>query len=89
MDYDTYSANDAIGRIYFDLNPLVDAAQGLEKSGPDGIQELLTDERPVESIAKLLNASTHTSEMNGWLPILDTLNGTGIIFRCTVSSQSN
>ena len=23
MDYDTYSANDAIGKVYIDLNPLL------------------------------------------------------------------
>jgi len=23
MDYDTYSANDAIGKVYLDLNPLL------------------------------------------------------------------
>lgn len=31
MDYDTYSANDAIGRVYLDLNPL------LSKYGPSQI----------------------------------------------------
>jgi hypothetical protein len=27
MDYDTYSANDAIGKVYIDLNPLLTRAQ--------------------------------------------------------------
>lgn len=43
MDYDTYSANDAIGKVYIDLKPL------LSKIGPAQIQ--------------------------GWLPIFDTLHG--------------
>ena len=31
MDYDTYSANDAIGRVYVDLNPLL--VRGSDQGG--------------------------------------------------------
>ena len=31
MDYDTYSANDAIGKVYVDLNPLL--VRGSDQGG--------------------------------------------------------
>lgn len=31
MDYDTYSANDAIGKVYIDLNPLLSKVPNFEK----------------------------------------------------------
>lgn len=33
MDYDTYSANDAIGKVYIDLNPLLGKDVGSGLSG--------------------------------------------------------
>lgn len=33
MDYDTYSANDAIGKVYIDLNPLLGKDVGSTLSG--------------------------------------------------------
>lgn len=33
MDYDTYSANDAIGKVYIDLNPLLCKEAGSLLSG--------------------------------------------------------
>lgn len=33
MDYDTYSANDAIGKVYLDLNPLLSKDSGHVMSG--------------------------------------------------------
>ena len=36
MDYDTYSANDAIGKVYIDLNPLLLAPAG-PKNGSDSL----------------------------------------------------
>jgi hypothetical protein len=37
MDYDTYSANDAIGKVYIDLNPLLwpSAPTAIKKEGVD------------------------------------------------------
>lgn len=37
MDYDTYSANDAIGKVYIDLNPLLwpSAPSAIKKEGVD------------------------------------------------------
>ena len=48
MDYDTYSANDAIGKVYVDLNPLLVrgsdqgpmlAAEGLSTSVESGSEQ--------------------------------------------------
>ena len=39
MDYDTYSANDAIGKVYIDLNPLLwpsTPSQPVKKDSTDG-----------------------------------------------------
>lgn len=33
MDYDTYSANDAIGRVYLDLSPLLSRRDGPAQIG--------------------------------------------------------
>uniref|UniRef100_A0A914X3U4 C2 domain-containing protein n=1 Tax=Plectus sambesii TaxID=2011161 RepID=A0A914X3U4_9BILA len=60
MDYDIYSANDSIGRVYFDVNPLVEAAH---RKITD-----IKDDRPAATW-------THSADMIGWLPIYDTLNG--------------
>jgi len=40
MDYDTYSANDAIGKIYIDLNPLLLPKEG--SRGSCGNSEAIT-----------------------------------------------
>jgi hypothetical protein len=38
MDYDTYSANDAIGKVYIDLNPLLwpSTPTAVKKDSTDG-----------------------------------------------------
>ena len=56
MDYDTYSANDAIGKVYVDLNPLLVrgsdqgpmmAAEGISSSVDSGGSELPPQPPPV------------------------------------------
>ena len=85
MDYDTYSANDAVGRIYLDLNPLIEAANRLGRSRRRSkLSEGDPLSAPIEPYsAELLNSSvssakpiwSQAAEMKGWLPILDTLTG--------------
>lgn len=59
MDHDTYSANDAIGKVYIDLNPLLlPAASLLLKSNWNGEA-----------------CSSTSSVMSGWLPVYDTMHG--------------
>lgn len=61
MDHDTYSANDAIGKVYLDLNPLLlPAASSLIRYGWTGD-------------ANHENASN--SVMSGWIPVYDTMHG--------------
>eukprot|EP00090_Calanus_glacialis_P002820 TRINITY_DN12088_c0_g1_i1.p1 TRINITY_DN12088_c0_g1~~TRINITY_DN12088_c0_g1_i1.p1 ORF type:complete len:1008 (-),score=354.04 TRINITY_DN12088_c0_g1_i1:52-3075(-) len=63
MDYDTYSANDAIGKVYIDLNPLL-----LPQPG----------QRPVsltESSGVSLPVTGGGCVMSGWLPVYDTMHG--------------
>ncbi|XP_063929582.1 C2 domain-containing protein 5 isoform X2 [Zophobas morio] len=61
MDHDTYSANDAIGKVYLDLNPLLLPAAGLlvryGRNG-DGNHE-----------------HSSNSVMSGWIPVYDTMHG--------------
>jgi Ca2+-dependent lipid-binding protein len=61
MDHDTYSANDAIGKVYLDLNPLLlPAASLLIKYGWNGDGN---HEHPSNSV------------MSGWIPVYDTMHG--------------
>lgn len=59
MDHDTYSANDAIGKVNINLNPLLnsvlDTTAGLQKGTS-------------------FNAGKGTV-MSGWMPVFDTMNG--------------
>eukprot|EP00092_Neocalanus_flemingeri_P010834 GFUD01011666.1.p1 GENE.GFUD01011666.1~~GFUD01011666.1.p1 ORF type:complete len:988 (+),score=330.13 GFUD01011666.1:124-3087(+) len=61
MDYDTYSANDAIGKVYIDLNPLLLPQPGQRPAS-------LTDSsgQPVTGGGCV---------MSGWLPVYDTMHG--------------
>lgn len=62
MDHDTYSANDAIGKVYLNLNPLLTPAAGLStKYGWSGDGSLKN--QPSSSI------------MSGWIPVYDTMHG--------------
>lgn len=61
MDHDTYSANDAIGKVYLDLNPLLLPAAGLlVRYGWNGEAN---HEHPSNSV------------MSGWIPVYDTMHG--------------
>jgi len=62
MDYDTYSANDAIGKVYVDLNPLLLPQVGKRPSSVG------------ENVAISISATGGTV-MSGWLPIFDTMHG--------------
>ena len=62
MDYDTYSANDAIGKVYIDLNPLLLTQQ---QPGPGDQQGNGTPGATPGS----------GNVMSGWLPVYDTMNG--------------
>lgn len=50
MDYDTYSANDAIGKVYIDLNPLLwpstSAKASVKKDGNDGTSKEDSNKHP-------------------------------------------
>ena len=47
MDYDTYSANDAIGKVYIDLNPLLLKADSNRVSSDGQKQIMLSGWLPV------------------------------------------
>ncbi|KAK3887377.1 hypothetical protein Pmani_012068 [Petrolisthes manimaculis] len=59
MDHDTYSANDAIGKVYVDLNPLL-----LPPPIPPQHSQ-----RPQDP------SQPGTAVMSGWLPVYDTMHG--------------
>ncbi len=50
MDYDTYSANDAIGKVYIDLNPLLwpstSPKTSVKKDAADGSSKEDTNKHP-------------------------------------------
>jgi hypothetical protein len=98
MDYDIYSANDQIGRVYIDINGLIDSAYSsctmkgtsasntAAPSAADNHPIVHKDSRLSESedsndeLAGGISIATassamYSAEMNGWLPILDTLSG--------------
>lgn len=63
MDYDTYSANDSIGKVYLNLNPLLlPSGSLLPRFGLTGDSS---------------NSGEHVtnSVMSGWLPVYDTMHG--------------
>ncbi|CAG0885037.1 unnamed protein product [Darwinula stevensoni] len=59
MDHDTYSANDAIGKVYIDLNPLL-----LPSISQDSF--LMRDH---------VGLSSGGLKMAGWIPVYDTMHG--------------
>lgn len=83
MDYDTYSANDAIGKVYVDLNPLLIA--GTERRGGGGGRQHAGGDEAVGGGGGSsgvgggggLGGSRHGqgSMMSGWLPVFDTMHG--------------
>ncbi|CAH0562674.1 unnamed protein product [Brassicogethes aeneus] len=63
MDHDTYSANDAIGKVYLNLNPLLlPAASQLVKYNYNGDSNTNHD-------------NIGNSVMSGWIPVYDTMHG--------------
>ncbi|XP_012277375.1 C2 domain-containing protein 5 isoform X3 [Orussus abietinus] len=65
MDHDTYSANDAIGKVYLDLNPL------LLPGVPPPVKNIWTLEASMNSSI----GSQGGSVMTGWIPVYDTMHG--------------
>jgi len=61
MDYDTYSANDAIGKVYLDLNPLLVPPALL---GRGNVWAEACTVPPSGGIV-----------LSGWLPVFDTMHG--------------
>ncbi|KAK3931805.1 C2 domain-containing protein 5 [Frankliniella fusca] len=61
MDHDTYSANDAIGKVYLDLNPLLLPVPPAAKNVR------------IESNAPA--SANSGSVMSGWIPVYDTMHG--------------
>lgn len=63
MDHDTYSANDAIGKVYLNLNPLLLPAGGhLMKYG-------------YNTEGNMNHDNSKNSVMSGWIPVYDTMHG--------------
>uniref|UniRef100_A0A8D8S2H5 C2 domain-containing protein 5 n=1 Tax=Cacopsylla melanoneura TaxID=428564 RepID=A0A8D8S2H5_9HEMI len=62
MDHDTYSANDAIGKVYIDLNPLLlPQSTGSSTKNSDSLSSI--------------SSSSGGSVMSGWFPVYDTMHG--------------
>lgn len=62
MDHDTYSANDAIGKVYINLNPLLTPAACLSN-------------KFTWSVDVNVKNQTTSSIMSGWIPVYDTMHG--------------
>ncbi|XP_051159137.1 C2 domain-containing protein 5 [Leptopilina boulardi] len=65
MDHDTYSANDAIGKVYVNLNPL------LLPGVPPPVKNIWTLEATMNSSIGAQGGSV----MTGWVPVFDTMHG--------------
>ncbi|XP_069698681.1 C2 domain-containing protein 5 isoform X5 [Periplaneta americana] len=65
MDYDTYTANDAIGKVYLDLNPL------LLPAAPAPVKSAWNSDNSTASSTSLTGGSV----MSGWIPVFDTMHG--------------
>ncbi|XP_014215544.1 uncharacterized protein LOC106644517 [Copidosoma floridanum] len=65
MDHDTYSANDAIGKVYINLHPL------LLPGVPPPVKNIWT----LEASMNTSMTSQGGSVMTGWLPVFDTMHG--------------
>ncbi|XP_071574192.1 C2 domain-containing protein 5 isoform X2 [Temnothorax nylanderi] len=64
MDHDTYSANDAIGKVYVNLNPLL-------------LPGMLPPVKNIWTLEAAMNTSAGSqgSVMTGWIPVFDTMHG--------------
>ncbi|XP_053999142.1 C2 domain-containing protein 5 isoform X3 [Hylaeus anthracinus] len=65
MDHDTYSANDAIGKVYVNLNPL------LLPGVPPTVKNIWT----LEAAMNTNTGSQSGSVLTGWIPVYDTMHG--------------
>ncbi|XP_018404000.1 PREDICTED: C2 domain-containing protein 5 [Cyphomyrmex costatus] len=61
MDHDTYSANDAIGKVYVNLNPLL-------------LPGVLPSVKNIWTL-EAATAGSQGSVMTGWIPVYDTMHG--------------
>ena len=68
MDYDVYSANDAIGKVYLDLNPLLLTSGSVDTC-------LRSDTSETSLLANTLNTAGGGSSFAGWVPVFDTMHG--------------
>ncbi|XP_050532078.1 C2 domain-containing protein 5 isoform X3 [Daktulosphaira vitifoliae] len=67
MDHDTYSANDAIGKVYFNLNPLLlPQPTVIQLSGHQTLADTLISNQ---------SQTTGGSVVSGWFPVYDTMHG--------------
>ena len=64
MDYDTYSANDAIGKVYLDLNPLLMPHTSQSMLGRGHAWAETCTVQPAGGVV-----------LSGWLPVFDTMHG--------------
>ncbi|KAG7189108.1 hypothetical protein KM043_008683 [Ampulex compressa] len=65
MDHDTYSANDAIGKVYVNLNPLL----------LPGVSPPAKNIWALEAALSSSSGSQTGSVMSGWIPVYDTMHG--------------
>ena len=72
MDYDTYSANDAIGKVYIDLNPLLLTQPGHRQAsnpeaagGGGGGGSMMSGWLPKKCLQQCLNSATFGSQHFG------------------------
>nr|XP_018904193.1 PREDICTED: C2 domain-containing protein 5 [Bemisia tabaci] len=64
MDHDTYSANDAIGKLYLDLNPLLH------------LQCMYPTAKTIDASAPpVVTSMPSGSVLSGWFPVYDTMHG--------------
>ncbi|XP_071444840.1 uncharacterized protein [Hetaerina americana] len=79
MDHDTYSANDAIGKVYIDLNPLLLPPSSATASFASSVnQHHLNPANPESSLSNVHSAPGKTGSgttMIGWIPVFDTMHG--------------
>ncbi len=91
MDYDTYSANDAVGKVYVDLNPLLlhqsplvganparrtVSGQGGAQTQEDAAAAAGPSSQPQPAAAVTVRQhKPGGAMMAGWLPIYDTMHG--------------
>ncbi|XP_046399773.1 uncharacterized protein LOC124166342 isoform X2 [Ischnura elegans] len=80
MDHDTYSANDAIGKVYIDLNPLLLPPSSATASFASSTanQHHLNPANTDSSISNIHSAPGKAgggSVMSGWIPVFDTMHG--------------